>query len=74
VEVTYTTIGSVFAYLVAPDETYLLLPDDAAPKLGESRQRCAERKVFTIAVWEVTAGSEGSLADSTAVQVECAIP
>lgn len=74
VEMTYTIIGTVFAYLVPPNETYLLLPDDAAPKLGESLQRCSERKVLTITVWEIIAGIGESPAGSNSRQAECAIP
>ncbi|MEO9254534.1 MAG: hypothetical protein ABI305_03270, partial [Tepidiformaceae bacterium] len=72
VEMTYGATGQVFAYFVAASERFLLLPDEAAPHLEESPERCRERKVFTLTVWEMSAGGE-SLAGSNAVQAECRI-
>lgn len=74
VEITYPAIGRVFAYLVPAEAGDLLVPDDGAPGLNASPQRCMERKTFNVAVYAVDGAGAEERIGANAVVAECTGP
>jgi hypothetical protein len=71
VELTYTRMSQVFAYVIPRDSTVFKVPFEAAPRLDESTETCLERKDVDLQVFALADGGGESLVGSRSIIGEC---
>lgn len=74
VELTYPLIGRVFVFLVPHGTTVIRVPDEAAPLLGQSTERCRDRKDYQVVIFDVREDNLDAVVGSNSVTSECRIP
>jgi hypothetical protein len=71
IELTYTRISQVFAYVIPRDSSVFNVPFEAAPRLTESTETCLARKDVDLLVFALTDGGGESLIGSRSIIAEC---
>jgi hypothetical protein len=72
IELSYPHSGERFGYVAPPEATSFVFPYEAWPRLAASKERCLQRKDYTVEVRAMTP-EEQDLLGAVAVTVECAL-
>jgi len=73
VEIRYPLVAEAYAYLAPASASSYLLPDIAAPLLGESAARCMARKELVVEVFAQEPGKPDRRVAYTGASLECSI-